>query len=200
MKCPIILKIWDKSIWCLLCTLVLTLLSQNAYAACNAGTVLYFKFNGEAYLLLADHSLSSHSRRGWSGFGGRCDGELADKTAARETEEETRGFYKREEILDKLSSSPRNLSNGFTTFFVEVGYVPAIVFNNQKPTSHAASYDERGPYAWVPFSAIWQAIENERSGQAHIPKKYLPPNAHTDWLFKDFVLGLIEAKRAGDFP
>ena len=79
-------------------------------------------------------------------------------------------------------------------------YVPAIVFNNQKPTSSAGSYGERGPYAWIPFSAIWQAIENKRSGQAHIPNKYLPSNAHTDWLFNDFILGLIDAKRAGVFP
>ena len=176
------------------------LLTQNVYADCNAGTVLFFKFNDEVYLLLADHSLSGHLCRGWSGFGGRCDGEPADKAAARETEEETRGFYKREKILDRLSSSPSNLSNDFTTFFVEVDYVPAIVFNNQKPTSSEASYDERGPFAWIPFSAIWQAIENKRSGQAQIPKKYLPPNAHTDWLFNDFILGLIEAKRAGAFP
>jgi hypothetical protein len=46
--------------------------------------------------------------------------------------------------------------NGFTIFFVEVDYVPAILFNNLKPTSSAGSYGERGPYAWIPFSAIWQ--------------------------------------------
>jgi len=190
-----------KSIWCLLCTLVLTLLSQNAYADCNAGTVLFFKFNDEAYLLLADHSSGSHPQRGWSGFGGRCDeDELSAKAAARETEEETRGFYKREKICRKLSSSSSNVANGFTTFFVEVDYVPAIVFNNQKPTSSAASYNERGLYAWIPFSEIWQAIENRQNGRPLIPKKYLPPQSHTDWLFKEFVLSLIAAKRAGVFP
>jgi 8-oxo-dGTP pyrophosphatase MutT (NUDIX family) len=189
-----------KSIWYLLCIWISMLMSQIATASCGAGTVLYFKFKGETHLLLADHSLSSHPWRGWAGFGGRCDGEPADKAAARETEEETRGFYKREKTLAKLSSSPSNLLNGFTTFFVEVDYVPAIVFNNQKPTSQAASYNERGPYAWISFSAIWQAIGNKRSGKAHIPKKYLPSNALTNWLFNDFVLGLIEAKRAGVFP
>ena len=176
------------------------LMSQIAIAGCGAGTVLYIKFKGETYLLLADHNWHRQRDRGWSGFGGLCDGEPVDVAAARETEEETKGFYSREKIFNKLGSSPKIRVGDFTTFFLEIDYVPAIVFNNQKSVSHAASYDERGPYAWIPFSAIWQAIGNKRSGKAHIPKKYLPPNALTNWLFNDFVLGLIEAKRVGVFP
>ena len=152
-----------KFTWCLFCALTLALLPQNAYTDCNAGTVLFFDLNDETYLLLADHSLGSHRQRGWSGFGGRCDEDRADKAAARETEEETKGFYKRTKIHAKLSSSLSILSNGFTTFFVKVDFVPAIVLNNHKPSFHAASYNERGPYAWIPFSEIWQAIENRRS-------------------------------------
>ena len=189
-----------KSIWCLLCIWILMLTSQNAFASCGAGTVLYFSLKGESYLLLADHNWRLQRDRGWSGFGGLCDGDPVDVAAARETEEETMGFYNRGEILARLGSSPKIHVGDFTTFFVELDYVPAVVFNNQKPTSNAASFNERGPYAWIPFAEIWQAIENKRSGQAHILNKYLPPNAHTDWLFNNFVLSLIEAKRAGVFP
>ena len=190
-----------KMVWFLLSGLWLIFLSQNAYADCNAGTVLFFKFNGETYLLLADHSLSSHSRRGWSGFGGRCDGdEKPGETAARETEEETEGFYGRAKILEKLRSSSSIKVNDFRTFFVEVEPAPAVLLNNQKQKIQGSGYNERGPYAWIPVSEIWQAIENKGSGPAHIPKKYLPSNAQTNWLFKDFVLGLIEAKRAEIFP
>lgn len=176
------------------------LLSQRALSGCSAGTVLYFTFKGETYLLLADHSLSGQRHRGWSGFGGLCDGEPAGVAAARETEEETKGFYSREEIFARLSWSPKIRVGDFTTFFVEVDYVPAILLNNQKPSNSSAGYIERGPYAWIPGCVVWQAIERKQAGRAYIPVKYLPPGALTDWLFEPFLTSLTAAKKTEVLP
>ena len=189
-----------KTIGRLLIIWILMLISQNAMAGCGAGTVLYFKIKGETYLLLADHNWHRQRDRGWSGFGRLCDGEPVDVAAARETEEETKGFYSREKIFNRLGSSPKIRVGDFTTFFLEIDYVPAIVFNNQKSVSHAASYDERGPYAWIPFSVIREAIAKRQSGRLYIPGKYLPPDSQTDWLFEPFVTSLMAAKKAGVLP
>jgi hypothetical protein len=189
-----------KIIWSLLSLPILMLLSQNAAAKCGAGTVIYFKFNSEIYLLLADHNLPHQRDRGWSGFGGYCSGDPVDVTAARETEEETKGFYRRDELLGKLVSSPQIRVGDFTTFFVEVDYVPAIVINNQKPTHQEAAYFERGLYAWIPVSVIWQALAKRRTGAARIPAIYLPPDKRNNQLFEPFVTSLQAAKTAGILP
>jgi 8-oxo-dGTP pyrophosphatase MutT (NUDIX family) len=175
-------------------------MSQNAMASCGAGTVLYFKFKGETYLLLADHNWRHQRDRGWSGFGGLCDGEPVDIAAARETEEETKGFYSREKIFANLGSSPKIRVGDFTTFFLEIDYVPAIVINNQESSQHGVSYFERGPYAWIPISVIRETIAERQPGRLPIPRKYLPPDAHTDWLFEPFVTSLTAAKKAGILP
>jgi 8-oxo-dGTP pyrophosphatase MutT (NUDIX family) len=169
-------------------------------AGCAAGTVLYIKFKGETYLLLADHNWYRQRDRGWSGFGGLCDGEPVDVAAARETEEETKGFYSREKIFNRLDSSPKIRVGDFTTFFLEIDYVPVVVLNNQESTLHGGSYFERGPYAWIPISVIWEAIANKQPGRLSIPKKYLPSDAHTDWLFEPFVASLKAATKAGILP
>ena len=189
-----------KSIWYLLCIWISMLMSQIAIASCGAGTVLYFKFKGETYLLLADHNWRGQRDRGWSGFGGLCDGEPVDVAAARETEEETKGFYSREKIFAGLGSSPKIRVGDFTTFFLEIDYVPAIVINNQESSQHGVSYFERGPYAWIPISVIRQAIVKKQSGRMYIPEKYLPPAAQTNWLFEPFVTSLTAAKKAEILP
>jgi 8-oxo-dGTP pyrophosphatase MutT (NUDIX family) len=189
-----------KIIWSVLSLPILIVLSQNAVAKCGAGTVIYFKFKSEIYLLLADHNRPQQHDRGWSGFGGYCDGDPFDVTAARETEEETKGFYHRDELLGKLGSSPQIRVGDFTTFFVEVDYVPAIMINNQKPSGHEAAYLERGLYAWIPVSAIWQAIAKRRTGAVRIPAIYLPPDKRNNQLFEPFVTSLQAAKTAGILP
>lgn len=189
-----------KLIWSLPSLWILVLLSPNVAADCGAGTVIYFKFKGEIYLLLADHTWSHQRDRGWSGFGGYCGGDSVDVAAARETEEETKGFYSRNEILARLASSPKIRVGDFTTFFVEVDFVPAIVINNQKPSDRTAGYFERGPYAWIPFSVIWQAIAKRRTGGVQIPRKYIPRDNQSNRLFEAFVTSLLAAKKAGIFP
>ena len=190
-----------KYAWGLLIPLwILTLLTHGADAKCAAGTVLYFTVKDKTHLLLADHQFPGQRHRGWSGFGGLCDGDPVDVAAARETEEETKGVYNRQEIFARIGGSPKIQIGDFTAFFVEVDYVPAIVFNNQKPAGVASGYFERGPYAWVPYTAIRQVIDINRSGKAFIAGKYLPLDASTNWLFEPFLKSLIEAEKAGILP
>ncbi len=188
------------TIFIFLCIWISIFLIPDTFAGCGAGTVLYFKFKHETYLLLADHGFSHQRDRGWSGFGGRCDGEPAASAAARETEEETKGFYSRKEILVKLNSDSGIRVADFTTYFLEVDFVPANVINNFKASHKSTGYHERGPYAWVPISEIWQSIGNKETGRAYLPSNYLPPEANTDWLFEPFVTSLLAAKARGVLP
>jgi hypothetical protein len=80
--------------------------------------------------------------------------------------------------------------DNFTTFFVAVDYVPSIVFINQQPSQPSASYSERGLYAWIPFSEIWQAIGKRQSDRVGIPETYLSSDRKTSWLFEPFVKSL----------
>ncbi len=189
-----------KIIFGLLGIWISLLLSQNALSSCGAGTVLYVALKDETYLLLADHKLTGQRYRGWSGFGGLCDGEPDAVAAARETEEETKGFYSRKEIFAKLSSSPKIRVGDFTTFFVAVDYIPVILINNQRSSPPSAAYAERGPYAWIPYSVVRQAFERRQAGRTQIPGKYLPPAAQTDWFFEPFLTSLRTAKKAGILP
>ena len=179
---------------------ILIFMFQNATANCGAGTVLYFSVKGKIYLLLADHRLPLQRQRGWSGFGGLCDGQPAKVAAARETEEETKGYYNRREILAALETCPVIRIGDFTTFFVKVDYVPAAVFNNQKPPGTASGYLERGPYAWIPYAVIRQAVDSRQAGRTFIPGKYLPADALTDWFFEPFLTSLITAEKDGILP
>ena len=73
---------------------------SSARAESPAGTVLYFKSKGEVFFLLAEYTYEDAQKRGWSSFsGGPEEGETAAETAARQTEEETRGYFSRKEIL-----------------------------------------------------------------------------------------------------
>ena len=80
--------------------------------------VLFFKSGGEVFLLLADHR---EGDRGWAGYGGGpYDGESAAETAARETEEETRGYFLRDDLLAMIKDQEPVMDNGFALFFAEV--------------------------------------------------------------------------------
>ena len=66
-----------------------------------AGMVLYFQSQGEVYLLLAEHA---GSKRGWAGFGGGArEGETLAQTAAHKGAEETRGYFKRADLLTDVT-------------------------------------------------------------------------------------------------
>lgn len=143
-----------------------------------AGIQLYFKDKDTTYLLLADDIRRS---KGWSNFGGAADsGETSQQTAARETEEETRGYFKREWLLKQIQNEKPYSSHGFTMYFVEVPFVPALrVQQNPIPLKKKFKLTlyERINFAWIPESEILKAIT---TGDNTVNPLYLPQPVRSD--------------------
>jgi 8-oxo-dGTP pyrophosphatase MutT (NUDIX family) len=171
-----------------------------AYAACGAGTVLFAQKDGQTWLLLADHLHWFQRDRGWAAFGGLCDGEAPEVAAARETEEETRGFYPRERILEGIGEAEHLRTGDYYTWFVEVPYVPAARITAHVPPDQSGNYFERGPFAWVPLAEIWSAIDELYPGRVWLPSDELPPRRNTSWLFRAFVENLLTARNKDLLP
>ncbi len=165
------------------CALVVGLCA-GVQAERPAGMVLYFKSGGEIFLLLADHRGED---RGWSAYGGGPnEGESAAETAARETEEETRGYFLREDLLTLIEGQqPVIDSDGFALYFAEIPFVPAQRVTNNPLPSDDESYTERGPYAWIPYSELDRYLK----GPVEYKKKYpiaatlLPAGQNTAWFW-----------------
>lgn len=168
----------------------------------NAGIVLYFESGNDVYLLLADHA--KKSKRGWSSFGGRAEkGETPAETAARETEEETKGFFRRQDLLEKiLHTSPVIDDNGFALFFLKINFVPAQQLTNHTPAVDNKAFKERGPYAWIPLSDIEKYIENdiEKRRVYPIDERFLPASHSTHWYWWKSLRNLRKAKQLNAFP
>ena len=168
-----------------------------------AGIVLYFKSGGEIYLLLADHARGQDEGRGWASFGGACkDQESAQETAARETEEETLGFFKRDWLLQKIKGQTPVRDGVFSCFFLEVDFVPIPRITTSRPPTSEPDFFERGPYAWIPFSVIAPHLEGDSSpnAKAIIPPEYLPSEKQTNWFWSIWIQNLRVARRSGMLP
>lgn len=150
---------------------ILTLcFAANLYAQGSAGIVLYFKDQGNTYLLLAD---DVRKAKGWSAFGGAADkGETFQQTAVREASEETRGYFKKEWLEQQIRKQKPFREHGFTMFFVEIPFVPAQrIQNHPIKNKFSISMRERVNYAWVPEIELRYALEN---GKNEVNKLYLP--------------------------
>jgi 8-oxo-dGTP pyrophosphatase MutT (NUDIX family) len=167
----------------------------TARAACGAGTVLYTRDGDTTWILLADHVQWFQRDRGWAGFGGLCDDDTPQEAAARETEEETRGYFARASIRERIEQAKRLRTGEYYTWFVEVDHIPAEQITLHTPPQQSSSYYERGPFAWVPLSVIWQSIDQHYPGRAWLPSKYLPERRNTSWLHDAFVASMMTARR-----
>lgn len=148
-----------------------------------AGIILYSETPEGIQLLLADHA--APSQRGWAAFGGHHEvGETAAQTAARETEEETRGYYKRDTLLKAIKGKSPFFDGPFAFYFVRVDYVdPAEIATHPVP-SNSSYFLERGPYAWVPYSELERFFDPETvTFPLTINSKYLPGDRNTDWVW-----------------
>jgi len=179
--------------------ITLSILPIYGYGA--AGLTLYFKSGDEVWLLLADHP----NERGWADFaGGTEKGETPQETAAREASEETKGFFKTEDLLKGIiDQEPQSLGN-YAFFFLEVPFVSAEALNHFKPSDNSPVYTERGPYAWIPFSEIQKHFDKnllkEGDDSLTISKEYLPNNAKNTHLWKLWINTLKTAHRNGTLP
>ena len=89
-------------------------------------------------------------------------------------------------------------------FFIEVPYVAADTINGYGVKGKAAVYQERGPYAWVPFSAVRAYLDLSYEELAEtdmvVPQEYLPEGVlnHHFWSF--WILNLKVAKERSGLP
>ena len=172
----------------------------GVHAERPAGMVLYFKAGDEVFLLLADHR---EKDRGWAGYGGGpYDGESAAETAARETEEETRGYFLRDDLLAMIKDQEPVIDNGFALFFAEVPFVPAQIVTNNPLPSDNESYVERGRYAWIPYSGLEPYLKGpvESEGKFPIEERLLPGERHTSWYWPVWLGTVRRALETNSIP
>ena len=165
-----------------------------------AGMVLYFQSGAEVFLLLADHR---ETDRGWAGYGGGPDeGESAAETAARETEEETRGYFLREDLLARIKDQEPVIDNDFALYFAEIPFVPAQLVTNNPLPSDDESYVERGPYAWIPYSEVQPYLKGpvEPEEKHPIEERLLPGKRYTSWYWQVWLGSVRRAVETNSIP
>ncbi|HEY8900115.1 MAG TPA: NUDIX domain-containing protein [Chthoniobacterales bacterium] len=172
----------------------------SAQAASHpAGIILYTETPAGVELLLADHA--SPSERGWATFGGQAEaGETIAETAARETEEETHGYFKRAALLAQIKDRKPIFDGPFAFFFVKVDRVPVEKLAASSIPANNPAYAERGPYAWVPYAEVARYLSGESAFPFHLPSRYLPATRNTDWLWPVALHNLLAASEANALP
>ena len=160
----------------------------TAQAEGPAGAVLYCRSGDQFYLLLADDIEVS---RGWSAFaGGPEQGESAAETAARETYEESRGFFERDWLLKQIKEQKPvyHKRNNYTFYFIEIPFVPAIrITNHPLPKGADLVMQERPRFAWIPESDVRKALD-EKSLQ--IDPLYLPADSSSKHYWDIWLEGM----------
>ena len=167
----------------------------------NAGITLYTITPEGVLLLVADHAaVPQGPDRGWASFGGTHEpGETSIQTAARETEEETHGYFKRADLEKALAGQKPAVDGTFDMYFLEVPRVEiADILNTPIPEAH--DYHERGPYAWIPLAEIEPHLVSDEATKGHpkIDAKYLPAERQTDWFWSVWLNNLRIAKTSGN--
>jgi 8-oxo-dGTP pyrophosphatase MutT (NUDIX family) len=183
----------------ILCGLI-ALSCGAATAEPPAGMVLYFQSGGEVYLLLAEHAGSD---RGWAGFGGGGrEGDSVAETAARKAEEESRGYFKRADLLARIQGQTPLMDGDFASYFAEVGFVPApSVMNHPVPEQNDA-YLERGTFAWIPYSAIAGYLQEDidKTRKYPVDPAFLPAGSQTRWFWPVWLNNMRKAVATKALP
>lgn len=175
-------------------------LGFQALAQGPAGIFLYTETDEGIELLLADHVAPVD--RGWSSFGGNAEaGESYAETAARETEEETRGYFRRGDLLQAIKDHTPTMDGPFAFYFLKIDRVPVSEIMNSIPPSTDRVYFERGPYAWVPLREIERFFDPDTvTFPLRIPPDHLPENRFTDWIWPIWLHNLSVAMENGTIP
>ncbi len=171
--------------------------SGSLFAEDPAGAVLYFRQGKEVYLLMADHNIE----RGWAAFGGGANpGETVAQTAARETEEETRGYFKREFLLPLLEKQTPQVHGNFHMYFLEIDFVPLQRILNEEPPAGNGAYTERGPYAWIPYSELRRHYHGSLFKPAVLDELYLPKVKKTNYVWPLWLAQMWHMEEQGILP
>ena len=159
----------------------------------GAGTILLAPTKDQdgniRYLvLIADHK---DSDRGYATMGGGIEeGEDPRDAAARETEQESRGKYRREAIRQKIEHARAIKKGNFTVYVVVVeDLIP-------EEELEAASMDcedcgERYGYKWIPLPELDEVV---KTNGYTLPKDQRSKHSETDHLWGEFVNAYIVAK------
>ena len=176
------------------------ILAGMVCAEAPAGMVLYFESGDEVYLLLAEHA---GSQRGWGGFGGGPRaGESVAETAAHKGEEESRGYFKRADLLAMIKDQSPIMDGDFASYFVKVNFAPApAVMQHAVPEDNDA-YLERSTFAWIPYSAVVPHLGQpiDRKKKHMIDAAYLPAGSETQWFWPIWLGNMQKAASAGSLP
>ncbi len=175
-------------------------LLNTVHAEQPAGMVLYFESEGEVYLLLAEHA---GSKRGWAGFGGGAvEGETTAETAMHKAEEESRGYFKRADLLQKIKGQAPVMDGDFASYFAEVAFVPAQrVMNHPVPEANDA-YLERGTFAWIPYAVVAGFLQQDidRTKKYMIDPAFLPIGSETQWFWPIWLGNMRKAVTTHALP
>ena len=183
----------------LLCGAMLSLLANTAIAE-PAGMVLYFQSGGEVYLLLAEHAGND---RGWAGFGGGArEGETIAETAAHKGSEESRGYFKIADLLQKIKDQNPVMDGDFASYFAEVDFVPAQRVMNHAPPEANDAYLERGTFAWIPYSAVEAFLQEDidRKKKYMIDPAFLPAGSKTGHFWPIWLGNMRKAITSQSLP
>jgi ADP-ribose pyrophosphatase YjhB (NUDIX family) len=184
------------------CLLILaaTVFLSSAIAEPPAGMVIYTKSGGEVYLLLAEHA---RGERGWAGFGGGARaGETVAETAAHKGEEESKGYFNRADLLEKIKDQKPAMDGEFASYFVEVDFVPAQRVMNNPPPQDDDAYGERSNYAWIPYSAVAGHLKEDidRAKTYEIDPLYLPASTKVTTFWRAWLSNMRKAAAANVLP
>ena len=190
-----------NSKWTILCGAFLALsLCRPAVGEQPAGMVLYFEAGEEVYLLLAEHA---GSKRGWAGFGGGGRaGESMAETAAHKGEEESRGYFKRAVLQEKIKDQPPVMDGDFASYFAAVEFVPATRIMNHPVPDSTDAYLERSTFAWIPYSTIETFLQQDiEPARKHlVDPAFLPAASQTQWFWPVWLGNMRKALIAGALP
>lgn len=161
------------------------------------GAMLALSLYGTA---TAEHAGSD---RGWAGFGGGPHkGESAAETAAHKAEEESRGYFKRAELLQKIANQPPVMDGEFASYFANVAFVPTpSVMNHPVPEANDA-YLERGAFAWIPYSSIEGFLlhDIDRTRKYPVDSVFLPAGSQTQWFWPIWLGNMRKAVTTQALP
>jgi 8-oxo-dGTP pyrophosphatase MutT (NUDIX family) len=180
--------------------LLMILTAGSVFAGGPAGILLYHRDGDNVFVLLANDSKGT---RGWSGFGGGAEGdESLRATAARETEEETHGYFSRTWLAEQIAGQRPLSSRGFHMYFVEVPFVPAQRVMNNPVEGHQAAMEETQFYAWIPFSELEPVLgkDNPSGADLRMNPLYVPRGCGSRSFWRVWILNMRDAYRQGAFP
>jgi len=177
---------------------VLFCLCGVAFGQGPAGMVLYAKKGGEVLLLVASHRAST---RGFAAFGGKAEeGENSLETAARETEEETRGYFKRVWLKEKVGKGEPVVEFGYSMYFVEVPWVDVKEIEKMKlPGGKGGFMEERVFYVWVPAKDVFRVLDGGAGVllKGKVGEGLLPEGAKQDYYWRIWLAQMFDAKSKG---